>query len=101
MIVQSSVHYVILEILEFKCQHHDYSLFLIIIAAAEIGYTYFQQRRGILSRFTDLGDQIMQDEIDQHLLKAIEKAKNYGMSVESLLERIKTLSKQSGGDAHE
>lgn len=61
-------------------------------------------RHGVGSFVTgqeDLGDQIMQDEIDQHLLKAIQQAKNYGVSVESLLERIKTLSEQPAGDDHE
>jgi len=49
----------------------------------------------------DLGDQIMKDEIDQHLLKAIQQAKSYGVTIETLLERIKTLSDDPSGGDHE
>ncbi len=49
----------------------------------------------------DLGDQIMQSEIDELLQKALQQAKNYGMSVESLVARMKSLSKAPSGDEDE
>ncbi len=47
----------------------------------------------------DLGDQIMQTEIDKHLTSALEHAKSFGISTEELMARLKELA--DSGDEHE
>ena len=49
----------------------------------------------------DLGDQIMQTEIDKHLNKAVFHAKSFGMSSESLIARLKQLAKKIDGESNE
>ena len=41
----------------------------------------------------DLGDQIMQTEIDKHLTSALEHAKSFGVTTEALVARLQQLAK--------
>jgi len=45
----------------------------------------------------ELGDQIMKQEIDKHLSKALNHAKTFGLSLEELMTRLKKLAQQNNG----
>lgn len=65
------------------------------------GVLITQQGKGsFVAQSDDLGDQIMQKEIDQYLRQALTCAEAFGMSAEDLAQRLKQLA-QTAGDKDE
>jgi|SRR5690554_3951227 len=54
-----------------------------------------------VARNEDLGDQIMQTEIDKHLNAALTHAKSYGISAADLIMRLQHLSAKNEDDDNE
>jgi len=50
---------------------------------------------------TDLGDQIMKQEIDKHLSNALAHAKTFGLSLEQLIMRLKKLASENNGEKND
>ncbi len=67
------------------------------------GVLITQQGKGsFVAQNDDLGDQIMQKEIDQHLRQALACAETFGMSAEDLAQRLKQLAESAkSGNRHE
>ncbi len=60
------------------------------------GVLITQQGKGsFVAQNDDLGDQIMQKEIDKHLHHALTCAQAFGMSAEDLVQRLKQLAKSA------
>ncbi len=67
------------------------------------GVLITQQGKGsFVAQNDDLGDQIMQKEIDKHLLNALTHASSFGMTAEELALRLKQLAEQiKSGESHD
>ena len=50
---------------------------------------------------TNLGDQIMKQEIDKHLSNALTHAKTFGLSLEQLMMRLKKLASENNGEKND
>lgn len=66
------------------------------------GVLYTQAGVGsFVAKSDQLGDQIMKQEIDKHLNNALAQAKTFGLSLEALMARLKSLATENTGTKDE